>query len=45
MAATTKSLRWQIDEANSAMVGFGSHNDTLKELEAALVPGPCICGE
>ena len=42
---TAKAMGWQVPEGRSAMVGFGSYADTLHALEAALTPGPFICGD
>jgi len=45
MAVTARSLGWQVPEGRSAMVGFGSHAETMDALESALRPGPWICGD
>lgn len=44
MSVTAKSLDWPMPENRCRMVGFGSHQDTLRALELALAPGPFICG-
>jgi glutathione S-transferase len=44
-AVTAKSLGWTVAEGKSGFVGFGSYLETLHALEAALQPGPYLCGE
>jgi glutathione S-transferase len=44
-AVTAKAMGWVVPEGRQAMAGFGSFADTLDALEAALLPGPHICGE
>ena len=44
-AVVAKSLGWTVPEGRSAMVGFGSCEDTLNALELALSDVPYVCGE
>lgn len=44
-AVVAKSLGWTVPEGRSAMVGFGSYENTLNALELALSAGPYVCGE
>lgn len=44
-AVVARSLGWVVPEGRSAMVGFGSYNDTLNALELALSGAPYLCGE
>ena len=44
-AVVAKSLGWAVPEGRSAMVGFGSYEDTLDALELALSGSPYVCGE
>ena len=44
-AVTAKSMAWEVPKEKSSFVGFGSYLDTLHALEAALKPGPYICGD
>ena len=44
-AVTAKALGWQVPEGKGVMTGFGSLGETLHALEAALTPGPYLCGE
>lgn len=44
-AVVAKSLGWAVPEGRSAMVGFGSYEDTLNALELALGASPYVCGE
>jgi len=45
MAATVRSMQWQVPEGKNSVVGFGTHEDTLRALETALAHGPYVCGE
>jgi len=45
MATTVKNMKWEASEESSRMVGFGNFQDTYNALEAALTPGPFICGD
>jgi glutathione S-transferase len=45
MATTAKALGWAVPEGRSSMVGFGSYAAAIDALEAALKPGPHVCGE
>jgi glutathione S-transferase len=45
MATTAKALNWQVPQGRSSMVGFGSYGAAIDALEAALRPGPYVCGE
>ncbi|MDX1536299.1 glutathione S-transferase family protein [Arsukibacterium sp.] len=45
MATTAKAYDWRIDNDNVQAVGCGFYQDTLNTLEAALQPGPYLCGE
>lgn len=45
MAATAKSLEWEVPKGRGRFVGFGSYNRTINALETALAPGPYLCGE
>lgn len=44
-AVVARSLGWQVPEGRSAMVGFGSYDNTLDALEQGLSKGPFVCGE
>ncbi len=44
-AVVARTLKWEVPEGRSGMVGFGSYADVLGALERALAPGPYICGE
>jgi len=44
-AVVARSLGWVVPEGRSAMVGFGSYDDTLNALELALSGAPYLCGE
>jgi glutathione S-transferase len=44
-ATTAKSMGWDVPKEKSGFIGFGSYSETLHALEAALQPGPYICGE
>ncbi|AOW13009.1 glutathione S-transferase [Hydrogenophaga crassostreae] len=44
-AVVARSLGWAVPEGRSAMVGFGSYDDTLNALELALNGAPYVCGE
>lgn len=45
MASSAKALGWQVPPGREVMVGFGSYERTLDAIEAALQPGPHVCGE
>jgi len=45
MAVTVKSMDWPVKEENSRSLGYGEYATTLNAIEAALAPGPYICGE
>lgn len=45
MATSAKALGWQVPPGREVMVGFGSYERALDALEAALRPGPHVCGE
>ncbi|HOM14431.1 MAG: glutathione S-transferase family protein [Rubrivivax sp.] len=45
MAASARALGWQVPPGREVMVGFGSYERTLDAVEAALQPGPHVCGE
>jgi glutathione S-transferase len=44
-AVVAKSLGWTVPEGRSALVGFGTYEDTLNALELALGAAPYVCGE
>jgi glutathione S-transferase len=44
-AVVARSMGWAVPEGRSAMVGFGSYEDTLNALELALSAAPYVCGE
>jgi len=43
-AVTAQSMKWAVADENKPMLGFGNLADTLAAIEAALEPGPWICG-
>ena len=45
MATSAKALGWQVPPGREVMVGFGTYERALDALEAALRPGPHVCGE
>ena len=44
-AVTTRSMKWEANEASQRMLGFGSYEATLNAVELALQNGPYVCGE
>lgn len=44
-AVVARALGWFVPPGRSAMVGFGSYEDTLNALELALSASPYVCGE
>ena len=44
-ATSTKAMGWSAPEDRKQMLGYGSMEDTLAALEAAVDKGPWVCGD